>query len=341
MRTRRGTTSRLRGWGGVATMGAACALTATLVVALPRGADGDSGRAPNGSQRVSEAAQARVPGAPRADAKNCVDQSPRASTDDGPTIDEIKKRKVKKLIVGVDQNSLGWGYRDPNKPGGELEGFDIDLAHAIAKEILGDPEAVLFRAIPTNQRIPALKNKQVDMVVRTMTINCERLKDVAFSTPYFETGQQVLAPKTSTAIKGYDDSLKGKKVCSAEGSIALEELQKDSKGADISTTVPNQLDCLVRLQLGEVDAVVTDSALGASQAAQDPTVELKDDKPFTTEFYGVAMNKDATDLVKRVNAVLEDYRKDDNGWKKSYDDWLKDNLGGKTASPPAAQYGSD
>ncbi|MGH4028353.1 glutamate ABC transporter substrate-binding protein [Actinomycetota bacterium Odt1-20B] len=339
MRTRGGKTSRLRGWGGVATMGAACALTATLVVALPRGADGGSEGAPNGAQRVSEAAQARVPGAPRAAAKDCVDQSPRASTDDGPTIDEIKNRKVKKLIVGVDQNSLGWGYRDPNKPGGELEGFDIDLAHAIAKEILGDPNAVLFRAIPTNQRIPALKNKQVDMVVRTMTINCERLDDVAFSTGYFETGQQVLAPKNST-VTGYNHTLKGKKVCSAEGSTALKALQEESHGADISTTVPNQLDCLVRLQLGEVDAVVTDGALGASQAAQDPTVELKG-TPFTTEFYGVAMNKDATDLVKRVNAVLEDYRKDDNGWKKSYNDWLKDNLGGKTASPPAAQYGSD
>ncbi|MGW2856987.1 hypothetical protein ACWDAZ_35430, partial [Streptomyces sp. NPDC001215] len=31
-------------------------------------------------------------------------------------------------------------------------------------------------------------------------------------------------------------------------------------------------------------------ALAASQAAQDPTVELKG-KPFTTEYYGVAMNK--------------------------------------------------
>ena len=38
--------------------------------------------------------------------------------------------------------------------------------------------------------------------------------------------------------------------------------------------MPNQLDCLVRLQLGEVDAVVTDGALAASQAAQDPTVKL-------------------------------------------------------------------
>ena len=168
----------------------------------------------------------------------------------------------------------------------------------LAERLLGDREAVVFRAIPTNQRIPAIQSGQVDMVVRTMTVNCDRIKDVAFSTAYFETGQQVLAPKTSD-ITGYNDTLKGKKVCSAAGSTAETALKENSFGADIRTTVPNQLDCLVRLQLGEVDAVVTDSALAAGQAAQDPTVELKGDKPFTTEYYGVAMKKDADDLVRR------------------------------------------
>ena len=172
------------------------------------------------------------------------------------------------------------------------------------------------------------------MVVRTMTISCERLKDVAFSTAYFETGQQVLAPKTS-AITGYDDTLAGKRICSAAGSIAFDRLDADRgsvipKSADICTVVPNQLDCLVRLQLGEVDAVVTDSALAAGQAAQDPTVELKG-KPFTNEFYGVAMKKDATDLVRRVNQVLEDYRKAD--WQKSYDTWLPGRSARATGRP--------
>ena len=44
------------------------------------------------------------------------------------------------------------------------------------------------------------------MVVRTMTINCDRIKQVAFSTAYFEAGQQLLVPKGSP-ITGFDDSL--------------------------------------------------------------------------------------------------------------------------------------
>ncbi|WPO73695.1 MULTISPECIES: glutamate ABC transporter substrate-binding protein [unclassified Streptomyces] len=328
MRTRRGTV-RLRGWGGVGAMGVACALTGALALALPH-KDGGAATADAGTG-VTVAAPAR------ADADDCNDRSLRPAGKDGPAIDAIKNREVKKLIVGVDQNSYRWGYRDPNKKGGELEGFDIDLAREIAEEIFGDRDAVVFRAIPTNQRIPAIKSGQVDMVVRTMTVNCERLKDVDFSTGYFQTGQQVLAPKKSD-ITGYNETLKGKKVCSAAGSIALEELKKKDFGADISTRVPNQLDCLVRLQLGEVDAVVTDSALAASQAAQDPTVELKGEEPFTTEHYGVAMKKGSDDLVRRVNKVLEEYREDGkNGWQKSYDKWLKGGLG-EVSGPPRAEY---
>ncbi|MEU6995293.1 glutamate ABC transporter substrate-binding protein [Streptomyces sp. NPDC046465] len=330
MRTRRGTAGRLRGWGGTGAMGLACALTGTLLLVLPQWGEGGDDRADRGGPAASVAA----PG--RADADDCNDRSLSPSSDDGPTIDKIKNREVKKLVVGVDQNSYRWGYRDPNKPGGELEGFDIDLAHKIAEEIFGDRDAVVFRAIPTNQRIPAIQSGQVDMVVRTMTVNCKRLEDVDFSTGYFETGQQVLAPKKVKGITGYNPSLAGKKICSASGSIAEEELKKKNYGADISTTVPNQLDCLVRLQLGEVDAVVTDSALAAGQAAQDPTVELKGKEPFTTEHYAVAMKKGSDDLVRRVNKVLDDYRKDD-GWQKSYDKWLKDGLK-KKASPPDPEY---
>ncbi|KAB1986194.1 glutamate ABC transporter substrate-binding protein [Streptomyces triticiradicis] len=328
----------LRGWGGVGAMALACVTALVLALMLPDSArgDGDTGV---GGPGLARGTQAR--------AEECTDpqnQSLAPSGADGTTIDAIKNRKDRRLIVGVDQNSYHWGYRDPNNPkaGGDLEGFDIDLVHAIAKDILGDENAVQFRAIPTSQRIPAIQKGKVDMVVRTMTINCERLKDVAFSAPYFKTGQQVLAP-VSSGITGYDKSLAGKRICSAAKSTANERLTDDRKAGKLVSSavvlppVPNQLDCLVRLQLGEADAVVTDSALAASQAAQDPTVELKGGT-FTTEYYGVAMKLGAKDLVRRVNQVLADYRKD--GWRQSYDKWLAPTLGADSPSedPPPALY---
>jgi polar amino acid transport system substrate-binding protein len=342
----RGRAASLRGWGGVGAMAAVCALALAAVSLLPltqpTGTHDD--QQDSGTGHIAAGSQAR--------ADSCTapeKQTLPPSTADGPTIDAIKARQgdKRKLIVGVDQNSYRWGYRNPNSESPELEGFDIDLAHRIAADILGDPNAVQFRAIPTNKRTDVLQKDhtggdQVDMVVRTMTITCDRLSKVAFSAPYFKTGQQVLAQKSSS-ITGYNDTLAGRRVCTATGSTAYTTLRADMaagrlpSSVDTSVTVPNQLDCLARLQLGDVDAVITDGALAASQAAQDPTVELKG-KAFTTEYYGVAMNRDADDLVRRVNQVLVEFRA--TGWQKAYDDWLSATLGKDSAPsrPPAPQY---
>ncbi|MGW7820311.1 glutamate ABC transporter substrate-binding protein [Streptomyces puniciscabiei] len=331
----------LRGWGGVGAMAVLCALALAFVLLLPCTQRAPQHRPARTGQALASGVQARAEDCTPAEAQN---QTLSPSGADGPTIDAIKARTgaKRKLVVGVDQNSYHWGYRNPNTQGAELEGFDIDLVHRIAQDILGDPDAVQFKAIPTSQRISAIEDGRVDLVVRTMTITCERLSQVAFSAPYFKTGQQVLAPKSST-ITGYNSTLAHKRICTAAGSTAYTKLDADRKdgtlpsSTDISTTVPNQLDCLVRLQLGEVDAVVTDGALAASQAAQDPTVELKGGA-FTTEYYGVAMKKDASDLVRRVNRILVGYRA--SGWQASYDTWLSATLGkdSSASKPPAPQY---
>lgn len=333
----------LRGWGGVGAMAALCALAVAFALLLPltQPPAHDAGAA-TASQGVARVTQAK--------AEDCEDPQDQSLSPSGggdtPTVDAIKARKDRRLIVGVDTNSYRWGYLDPNNPSGELEGFDIDLVHRIAQDILGDRDAVQFKAIPTSRRIEAVQKGEVDMVVRTMTINCSRIEEVAFSAPYFVTGQQVLAPKTSK-ITGYDKTLADKKVCSAQGSTAYDNLEEGRKNGDlpdstdIRTTVPNQLDCLVKLQLGQVDAVVTDGALAASQAAQDPAVELKGGL-FTDEYYGVAMKRGSDDLVRQVNRTLENYI-GDGGWKASYEKWLHPTMdqGDKesaSATPPEAKY---
>ncbi|EGX55046.1 sugar-binding protein [Streptomyces zinciresistens K42] len=333
----------LRGWGGVGAMALVCALAVSFTLLLPL-SERTVGDGPAAGRGLARAGQAGAE-----DCENPQDQSlsPSGGGDARPTLDAIRARADRRLTVGVDTNSYRWGYLDPNNPSGDLEGFDIDLVHRIAQDILGDRDAVRFKAIPTSRRIEAIRKGEVDMVVRTMTITCARIKDVAFSAPYFVTGQQVLAPKSS-AVTGYDGSLAGLRICSAKGSTAYDKLAADKKSgglpasADISLVVPNQLDCLVQLQLGRADAVVTDGALAASQAAQDPAVELKGGL-FTDEYYGVAMNLKADDLVRQVNRTLEKYVKGSDGWRASYDKWLRPTMDrpgqrSKSATPPEADY---
>ncbi|CAM5714181.1 Sugar-binding protein OS=Streptomyces microflavus OX=1919 GN=Smic_24830 PE=3 SV=1 [Streptomyces microflavus] len=239
----------------------------------------------------------------------------------------------------------------------QLEGFDIDLVRALAKDILGDPNAVIFRAIPTNQRIAALDRHGSTPSCVTMHHQLQAGDSLRPDRLLPDAGQQILgAPRTSSLITGSrrHGLPKGTRVCSGEGTTAYEALEKESYGAIFKDesdgterdrdqpTVPNQLDCLVRLQLGEVDAVLTDNALGAGQAAQDPAVALKGAGPFTTDTTVWRRRRVPTTLVARVNKVLVDYRAGgaDSAWMVSYRKWLAAGLPGITA-PPAPKYRSE
>ena len=100
-----------------------------------------------------------------------------------------------RLIVGVDQNTDPFGFRDPGS--GRLQGFDIDLAREIARAIFGDPDRIDLQVVEAGQRESALESGQVDLIVRTFSITCERKQNVDFSTTYFYANQKILATKGS------------------------------------------------------------------------------------------------------------------------------------------------
>lgn len=298
--------------------------TAALLAPLTL-AGSASGAAGRPAVTASSTKAAALTSAPACDPTKSL---PPSSSDSGPAVSAIKKRGY--LIAGVDQNDYHWGFRDPTT--GQVEGFDIDIVHAIAQAVLGDPSKVVFKMVPTAQRIEAIKSGQVDVIARTMTITCDRLNDVDFSTVYFQAGQQVLAPKAAHATS-VDDALKGKTVCVSDASTAQDQLKQDPRGVKAITVVGNDLDCLVRMQLGQVDVTLTDNGIAVGLAAQDPTLQVIGPS-ITDEPYGVAISKNSPDLVARVNQVLADYRSD-GGWMASYDKWLAPYLGPSDGPPPA------
>jgi len=232
------------------------------------------------------------------------------------------------LVVGVDQNTYKFGYRDPAT--GQIVGFDIDIARAVANAIFGNrPNNIRFVAITSAQRIPYLQQHKVDLVADTMTVNCDRLKQVAFSTIYYNAGQSVLVRKDSTATG--IASLGGKKVCAAAGSTSIANIAAaPSKPTPVA--VLDWTDCLVMLQQGQVDAISTDDTILRGLAAQDPDTKLVGPN-FTQEPYGLAMSLSAPDFVAFVNGVLQQLRSD-GGWAAIYQKWL----GAPVPVPPAAEY---
>ena len=245
-------------------------------------------------------------------------------------LNEIKKRK--RLIAGVSADTYLLASRNPEN--GRIEGFDIDMVRAVAKAIFGDENAYQLRVITAAQRIPALRDGEVDIVARNMTITCDRWTQIAFSSEYYRSGQKVLVRKGSRATSLAD--LKDQKVCAPRATSSLENLKKLAPEA-VPVESDSHTGCLVLFQSGEVAAITGDDTVLAGLAAQDPYAVVPTQKAFTAEPYGLGINARNVDLVRFVNARLEQMR--DNGeWTAIYNRWLAEPLG-PAPSPPRAVYG--
>lgn len=236
-----------------------------------------------------------------------------------------------RLIVGVDQNTLLLGYLNPFT--GQIEGFDIEMLRQVARAIFGDPNAIEFKAISSAQRIPVVQDGSVDIVADAMTINCERARQVAFSTVYYEAGQRILVPSNSPVRTVRD--LAGKRVCATIGSTSIENIARLAPTA-IPYPVKLRTDCLVALQEGKADAISTDDSILVGFRAQDPYTKVVGPR-LNVEPYGMAIAKAHPDFVRFVNAVLERERTDGT-WASIYERWLGRVTHAPAPAPPRPHY---
>ena len=234
-----------------------------------------------------------------------------------------------RLIVGLDIGSNLFSFRDPIT--GEIVGFDVDIASEVARDIFGNPAQVEYRILSSEQRITALQKGEVDAVVKTMTITCDRRKQVNFSTVYLDASQRILAPRDSSITKPAD--LSGKRVCVARGTTSLHRIREIAP-PPIVVEVVNWADCLVTLQQRQVDAVSTDDSILAGLVSQDPYLHIVGPN-MGTQPYGIGVQLDNTGLVKFVNGTLERIRRDGT-WNTLYRKWLT--VLGPAPAPPTPRY---
>ncbi|MGH3252090.1 MAG: glutamate ABC transporter substrate-binding protein, partial [Trebonia sp.] len=232
------------------------------------------------------------------------------------------------LIAGVDQSTYHFGYLNPLD--GQIEGFDIDMIRAVAQAIFGNPDKVEFKAIPDAQRVPDVTGGSVDIVAHTMTVTCQRLTQVDFSSIYFDARQRVLIPSNSAAAGGLAD-LGGQKVCATSGSDSADTIAAYPTHPRV-VQVQFWTDCLVLLQQDQVAAVSTDDAILYGLQAQDPFTKVVGPE-LTDEPYGLAMSKRHQDFVRFVNAVLA-REESDGAWEKSYQHWVSPVF----HKPPVPEY---
>lgn len=229
-------------------------------------------------------------------------------------LDEIKSRG--KLVVGVKYDTKLFGLKNPTND--QVEGFDVDIAKALAKEIVGDENKIELKEVTSKTRIPMLNNKEIDMIVATMTVTEERKKEVEFSDIYFKAGQSLLVKKGSP-IKSIDDIKKGTKVLAVKGSTSVTNIKQKAPDATV-LEFDNYQDAFSALKAGQGDTLTTDNAILYGMVAQDANFQVVGE-PFTDEPYGIAMKKGETALVDAVNAGLKKLH-DSGEYDKIYEKWI-------------------
>ena len=249
---------------------------------------------------------------------------------DEPTIECIRKRNPQKIIAGVKFDAKLFGYGNTSQ---DVEGFDIELVKAFAHCWLGDEDAVEFVQVTSKDRIRMLKERNVDLVIATMTHTTEREKDIDFSNTYFKDGQKLLVREDSdlgrkiesdTPFERYRKYLEGKIGGAVQETTSIKTIE--AKKGDVKVEIrPYRTydDAVDALLAKELDFVTTDGGIleGFAQAHEE---ELKVvGAPFSDEPYGIGIYKGDSEFRDLINLTLKAFM-EKGEYERIFHKWFPD-----------------
>ncbi|MBO1029853.1 glutamate ABC transporter substrate-binding protein [Tessaracoccus sp. SD287] len=223
-----------------------------------------------------------------------------------------------KIVIGIKFDQPGLGL----KVGDGYEGFDVEVAKYVAKELGYAEDKIEFKESPSAQRENLIMGGQVKLIFATYSITDARKEKVSFAGPYFVAGQDLLVAEKSD-ITGID-ALAGKKLCSVTGSTSAVKVKEKVPGVQLQE-FDTYSKCVEALANGSIDAVTTDDVILAGYAAQDAYKgKLKVvGAPFSEERYGIGLKKGDTELCTKVNTAVQKMF-DDGAWQAALEKTVGD-----------------
>jgi glutamate/aspartate transport system substrate-binding protein len=217
-----------------------------------------------------------------------------------------------------DAGSISLGYREDSMPFSYLDGkgnvvgysheIMLKVAEAIKKE-LGLPRLdINLMPITSQNRIPLMLNRTIDLECGSTTNNSERQKQVAFSNTLFVIGTRLMT-RRDAGIKDFRD-LDGRNVVTIAGTTSeklLHKLKEEKKiRMKIVTTVDHGPSPLTLLQTGQADAYMMDDALLYAVIAEAwrPQDWIVNGTPQSYEAYGCMMRKDDAAFKQVVDRTI-------------------------------------
>lgn len=202
------------------------------------------------------------------------------------------------ITFGTNAEFPPFEYVTANGVIGEYDGIDMALAKQIAEE---NGMTAAIENIEFDSLLVALQNGQIDAVIAGMTVTDERKEAVDFSTPYYTATQVMIVKEDSDIAKAAD--MADKKICVVQGytgEVCVNEMGYPYEAFKKGT------EAVMELVNGKCDVVVIDSATAAKYVADNEGLKIVEDPDaFASEEYAIAVKKGNTELLDKINKVVE------------------------------------
>lgn len=225
-------------------------------------------------------------------------------------------KKSDKLVVGVSAEYPPFEYKE----GADYKGIDIEIAKLVAEQLGLELQ---LQDMEFDSLIPSLTSNKIDMAISAITITPERLSQIDFSEPYYQSNQTILVKKGSPLAVKTDTDLVNYKIGAQNGTtgqIYLSEnfVKKGKMKEDNIKKYATNIEAVTDLLNGNIDMVIMD----------DPAAKgyerVKDVKGIytivTNENYGIALPKNSLHKEK-INKALKDILASDK-WTKIVNEYL-------------------
>ncbi len=202
------------------------------------------------------------------------------------------------LIFGTNAEFPPFEYVTSSGVIDQYDGIDMAIAKNIAEAngMTAKVENMEFESL-----LIALQNGQIDAAIAGMTVTEDRIEEADFSTPYY-TATQVMIVKEDSDIASAAD-LADKKICVIQGytgEICVKDMGYPYEAFKKGT------DAIMELINGKCDVVVLDSATAQKYVSDNEGLKIVEDAAaFESEEYAIAVKKGNTELLDKINAVID------------------------------------
>lgn len=212
------------------------------------------------------------------------------------SLQAIKDRGVLKVAVFSDKPPFG--YVDK---AGKSQGYDIELAKRLAKDLFGDENKVEFVLTEAQHRVEVLKSNKVDITLANFTVTPERKEQVDFASPYMKTAIGVVSAKKEPITDV--TQLDGKKLIVNKGTTAEVYFTKNHPKVEL-LKYDHNTEGFAALKDGRAVGLAHDNTLLYAWTKENPNFEVVLNKVGEDDVIAPAVKKGNTQLLNWVNEEI-------------------------------------